>query len=404
MSKAVGRADWHLRSNLVVITYLIAALFTAIIQRGGRDNELSWLAIHLLLLGATSNAIVTWSDHFVSALLWARPPDRRRQINVLIFLNIGIIGVLVAVPARIGWLIIASAMIVSTIIVFYLCAIAKLVKQSLNKRFVPVIRYYQSAALFILVGILLGVIDTFKVEKDPWQPRIALAHFHANLLGWVGLTIIGTLVTLWPTVLGAQIHSRAISFSTQGLRFLVIGTAGTILSALIGQKSILAISIVIYSIGVAITLGLSVLLMRSKKPDSASSWMLLTGAIGLILLLAGDFIVVISRHTPEKILTEVEGHSLLIFTLWLFPTLLGSLIYLLPVVLGRGPAATKKFAKIMNRGWRWRILLLPIASFFLLMPSRFHPLGGILTMLALGIFLSLTLRAIWSRRERLGTF
>jgi len=404
MSTPTGRADWHFRSNIVVILYLLAALLTGIIQGSGGDSKPSWLVIHLLLLGATSNAIVTWSEHFVGALLWARSHDRHRQMTMMILINGGIIGVLVAVPAHIGWLIMTSATLVGAVIIFYLRGITLLVKQSLNKRFVPVIRYYQSAALFLLIGILLGVIDAFKDENDPWQSRIALAHLHANLLGWVGFTIIGTLITLWPTVLGTQIHPRAISFAAKGLKFILIGTVGAISSALIGQRSFLAVSIVVYCVGVIITLGLSVFLIRAKKPDRASPWMLLTGVVGLLLLLAGDFLIVVSHHSTEAVMAAVDGHSLLIFTLWLFPTLLGSLIYLLPVVLGRGPRATKEFAEIMNRGWRWRIMLLPLASLFLLLPSTFHALGQTLTVIALGIFLALTLRAIWAGKQRSDAF
>jgi nitrite reductase (NO-forming) len=396
MNRLAGRADWHLRSNVVVIFYLVAALFTGFIQRIAGDKKPSWLVIHLLLLGAASNAIVTWSNHFVSALLWARGHDYRRQMLVLIFLNIGIVGVLVAVSVHLAWLIIAFATMLSLTIVFYLRGITVLVKKSLNKRFVPVIRYYQFAVIFILLGILLGVIDTFTDDKDPWQPRIALAHLHANLLGWVGITIIGTLVTLWPTVLGTQIHARAISFAGKGLKVLLVGSVGTVVSAFLGQRGFLAVSIITYAIGAAVTLTPAVFLMRSKRPDRASSWMLLNGVVGLIVLLVGDVIVIVSSPSPEKILVTIESRALLIFTLWLFPTLLGSLMYLLPVVLGHGPSSTKEFAETLNQGWRWRIFILPTASLFLLLPSMFHQLGEVLTIFALGLFLTLTVRAIWS--------
>ena len=396
MSRLAGRADWHLRSNLVVIFYLVAALIAEFIQRIAGEKKLSWLVIHLLLLGAISNAIVTWSNHFVSALLWARGHDYHRQMVVLIFFNVGIVGVLVAVSFHLPWLIIACATLVSLTMVYYLRGISVLVKKSLNKRFVPIIRYYQSAAMFILIGILLGVIDTFTDDKDPWQPRIALAHLHANLLGWVGLTIIGTLVTLLPTVLGAQIHPRAISFAGNGLKVLLVGSVGIVVTAFLGQRGFLAVSIITYAAGAAITLAPALLLLRSNRPDRASSWMLLNGAIGLIVLLLSDVIVIVSSPSPEKILVTIEGHALLIFTLWLFPTLLGALTYLLPVVLARGPAATKKFAETMNQGWWWRILILPTASLLLFLPSMFHPLGDALIIFALGLFLSLTVMAIWN--------
>ena len=395
MNRLAGRADWHRLSNLVVIFYLVAAIIAGLIQRLAGEKKLSWLVIHLLLLGATSHAIVTWSSHFVSALLWARGHDYHRQMVVLIFFNIGIVGVLVAVSVHLPWLIIAGATLVGLTIVYYLRGITLLVKKSLNKRFVPVIRYYQSAAIFILIGILLGVIDIFIDDRDPWQPRIALAHLHVNLLGWVGLTIIGTLVTLWPTILGAQIHPRAISMAGNGLKVLLVGSIGTVVTAFLGQRGFLAVSIITYAVGAAIALAPAVLLLRSKRPYRASPWMLLNGSIGLIVLLLGDVIVIVSSPSPEKILVTIEGHALLIFTLWLFPTLLGSLTYLLPVVLAHGPAATKEFAETMNQGWRWRIFILPTASFFLLLPSLFHLVGDALTIFALGLFLSFTVRAMW---------
>jgi nitrite reductase (NO-forming) len=397
MGRLASRADWHLRANLVVIAYLAAALLATFIS-----NETavpSWLALHLLLLGATSNAIVAWTNHFVSALLWARGHDYRRQFTVLILLNIGIVGVLVAVTMHIGWLIIASATLVGAIIVFHLLGIVLQVKQSFNKRFVPVVRYYQWAALFLIVGITLGVLDTFKGDGDRWQSRIALAHLHANLLGWVGLTIIGTLVTLWPTVLGTQIHTSAVSQARKGLTVLLPGVIGAILSALFEQRIILAISLIIYLLGVVIALTPSIFVLQTKMPHGASSWMLLSGIFGLLLLLLGDFIIVLSNQSSEKTLAAIEAHILLIFTLWLFPTLLGSLMFLLPVVLGRGPTSTRAFGQNMNLGWHWRIWILPIASVLLLLPSKFHPFGEGLTVVALGIFLSLTVKAVWVGRK-----
>jgi nitrite reductase (NO-forming) len=399
MSRLVGRADWHLRANLVVIAYLIAALFAAFDSRNNGGIKPSWLAIHLLLLGATSNAILTWSDHFVGALLWARPPRRRRQMAYLVFLNGGILGILVGVPTHVPGLVISSATVIGLLIILYLRAISLAIKRSLNRRFVPVIHYYQSAAILILVGILLGVIDTFKNEKDPQQTRIALAHIHANLFGWVGLTIMGTLLTLWPTVLGVKIHPRAISLATVGLRFLVLGVAGTVGSAYFGERWILAISIAIYFIGALITLAPSVLLLRVRRPTVPSAWMLFTGIIGFMFLILSDFVLVISYKTAEEILIKIEGHLLLIFTLWILPTIIGSLIYLLPVVLGRGPVATKEIAKNLNLWWKFRVYLLPVSSFFLLLPLTFHPIGEMLATLAIGIFLTLTLRAFWRNRK-----
>jgi len=57
-----------------------------------------------------------------------------------------------------------------------------------------------------------------------------LAHAHLNVLGWIGLTVIGTLFTLWPTVLRTRMVAgvpaaarRTFPLAAGGL---VVATAG----------------------------------------------------------------------------------------------------------------------------------------------------------------------------------
>ena len=394
----LGRADWHMRANAFVIAYLIAALLFGVFQKTSEGGEPAWLTVHLLLLGAVTNAIVTWSDHFVSALLWARSQNRSRQMIIISLLNIAIIGVLFSVSRHARVILVLSALLMAGVIAFYLRGITSLIRHSLNKKFKGVVAFYQLAALMILVGMTLGVIDAFKSDEDIWQSRITLAHLHANLLGWVGLTIIGTLVTLWPTALRTQMHDKAIANAKLGLTFLITGIVGSIVGSLFNQPALLALSIAIYMAGSIITLAPAALLLRRRLPDRSSSWMLLTGVIGLAVLLASEFILVLEFKTSEKILTSIESHLLLIFTLWLLPILLGALTYLLPVVLGRGPASSRALESTLNYGWRWRIYILPLSSVFQILPSRFHNVGRILAAVALGIFLILALVAM--RRAR----
>lgn len=395
----LGRADWHFVANAFVVFYLLAALISGVLQRSTEGGEPAWLTVHLFLLGAVTNAIVTWSDHFISALLWARSQDRKRQMMIISLLNTGIVGILFSVSHHVQWMVIASATLIVSVIAFYLQGIAKLVKKSLNKRFKGVIAFYQFAGLSVVVGIVLGVIDASKDDTDLWQPRIALAHLHANLLGWVGLTIIGTLVTLWPTVLRTQMDPKAIDNAKLGLKFLLGGIFGATVGALLSQPWLLAASIGFYLIGFILALIPAALLMRRRLPDRSSSWMLLTGSLGLVVLLISDFIVVLVFRSPEKILSAIEAHLVLIFTLWLLPILLGALTHLLPVVLGRGPASNRQLESTLNRGWRWRLSLLPLSSLFQLLPEKFHIVGFLLAALALGVFLLLTLVAMRQARR-----
>lgn len=394
----LGRADWHFRANALVILYLIAALVSGVVHKGIQGGKPAWLTVHLLLLGAVTNAIVTWSDHFVSALLWARSQNRRRQMTIISLLNIGIIGVLISVTHHIQWMVIIFASLICGVILYYLRGMTTLIRKSLNKRFTGVIAFYQFAGLMILVGIVLGVMDVSRKDEDLWQARIALAHLHANLLGWVGLTIIGTLVTLWPTVLRTQMHERAIHWAVLGLKVLLIGIFGAIIGSICDAPYVTATSIAIYLAGAVITLTPAAILIRRRTPDRLSSWMMLTGTLGLWVLLVGEFVLILQNRSAEKILAAIESHLLLLFTLWLLPILLGALTYLLPVVLGRGPASNRKLESVLNSGWKWRVLLFPLASLFQLLPLGFHMVGRLIAAGAVAVFLILAIQAMRKAR------
>ena len=52
---------------------------------------------------------------------------------------------------------------------------------------------------------------------DPWHGRLLAAHVATMALGWLGLTMTGTLVTLWPTMLRTRMDDRAERLARQSL-------------------------------------------------------------------------------------------------------------------------------------------------------------------------------------------
>ena len=88
-----GRAAWHRRTGLLPLAYLSALVVVALIHPFLPSWR--WLTIHLLLLGAVTNAIMVWSAHFAAAVLRSPAPVRRRgEVIRLAVLNLGIIGVI----------------------------------------------------------------------------------------------------------------------------------------------------------------------------------------------------------------------------------------------------------------------------------------------------------------------
>lgn len=382
------RADWHLRANIFALLYLLAALISGIYSAFSSEGHLSWLTVHLLLFGAITNGILTWSEHFVAALLWSRAEGRLRQVRAILALNLGILGVLVGTTMDIKWLVAVSALLAGGLISLYLWGIYESISQTLNKRYVGLIRYYQYAGFAILFGLIFGTIVVFKAHEDPWQPKLALAHLYVNLLGWVGLTIIGTLITFWPTILRTPMHSKAVKLGEIGLRFLVVGILTVVTAALFYSNKFIALGILIYLIGLIIALTPAALVIKERIPDRASSWMVATGVLGFALLLVLEIYLAFRSNSAEGLHESIEDNSLVIFVVWLLPIFLGSLTYLLPVVLGRGPKVNRELEEIINFGWHWRVLIFPLSSVLLLF-TDYHDAGYILAGAGLGIFLIL---------------
>ena len=65
----MNRSTWHARTSTVVLAWLAAAALVALAHR--QVPASTWLMVHLLLLGAVTNALVIWSWHVTVAVLRA---------------------------------------------------------------------------------------------------------------------------------------------------------------------------------------------------------------------------------------------------------------------------------------------------------------------------------------------
>jgi FtsP/CotA-like multicopper oxidase with cupredoxin domain len=70
--RPTNRSGWHRRTGLVPIAYLAAIVAVGLAHPFVPQSP--WLLLHLLLLGAATNAILVWGAHFSAAVLHA-PPD-----------------------------------------------------------------------------------------------------------------------------------------------------------------------------------------------------------------------------------------------------------------------------------------------------------------------------------------
>jgi nitrite reductase (NO-forming) len=143
-------------ANGVVVAYLAGA--GVALLAGDRVARSSWLALHLLLLGAVTNAIVTWSEYFSAALLHARPAPRAYAAVRLLGLNLAVLAVLAGVAQARPGLVAAGAVLLEVVVVGHLLGLAAMARRGLGRRFQVTVAYYGAAGLALAVGVGLGAL------------------------------------------------------------------------------------------------------------------------------------------------------------------------------------------------------------------------------------------------------
>lgn len=168
-----------------------------------------WLPLHLALLGAVSQAIVGGQLMFSATLGLSRGPARSTILTQLALLNLAaalVVG---------GRLWDARAAFIAGVTIFVVAIgwvgwqVNRLWKRSVNRRFAITGTFYGAAAASIIVGAAIGGalgIDAFD-GPDSYLAHRGV-HMTLNVFGWAGLTIVGTAITLLPTIL----HVRAPKF------------------------------------------------------------------------------------------------------------------------------------------------------------------------------------------------
>jgi nitrite reductase (NO-forming) len=376
--------------DLPAVVWMVAVL--AVVAAHQVVPAPRWLMIHLLLLGAVTHSILVWSQHFADALLHTAPRDgeRRNQAVRLALLNAGV-AVVVAGIVTGHWLVTAvGATAVALAVGWHGAALLAQMRRSLPARFGATVRYYVAAAALLPVGAFLGVLMA-RGLGDTWHMKVMVAHAAVNVLGWMGLTVVGTLVTLWPTMLRTRIAEGAEHAARLALPVLVGGVVVAAGGALAGSRPVAGLGLAAYVGGLVVMARPFVTEARGKAPAHYPTWSVLAG----VSWLAGTVAVMaVAVGTAPSWMTAHERVQ------WLTPALavgfgaqvlLGALSYLIPVVVGGGPTPIRAANTVLDRGGPLRIVVVNAGLLVCLLPvpSLVRVIASGLVVLALAAFLPL---------------
>jgi nitrite reductase (NO-forming) len=185
-------------------TFLILSIVAGVLPLAGLHG---WTAIHLALAGATTVAIGTFMPHFGVTLAGTRPVAARLRLAGVLLLAAGMLGVALGRPFVGNHLAAGSGVLVLIGLGVTAWATYAPMRSGLVRRHPIVQLTYGVALADLTVGASLAIL--FLLGLGPITSHwVALKPAHAwlNVFGFVSLTIAGTLIYLYPTMLGTRIR------------------------------------------------------------------------------------------------------------------------------------------------------------------------------------------------------
>jgi nitrite reductase (NO-forming) len=349
-ARPTRRAPRQLLVAAFVLAYLAAG--GVVLALGQRIPGGGWLALHLVLLGAATNAIVVWSEYFAAAPLRVPPASERVALVRALALNLGVVGVLVGIHTGRSGLAAAGACLAGLTVAGHALALAGRIARALPARLAGTVWFYVAAAAALLAGMGLGLwlAGGAAGSADAYR-ALRLAHLHLNLLGWVGLAVVGTQFTLWPTVLRTRMVAGLEAAVRWSLPPLAVGLVVAAAGLATQRRAVALAGLALYAAGFGVALVPFVRTARRRPPHTAASWMLGAGMAWLVVAVVADLGALAASRRVVDLDVQLARLVPVVVAGFALQTLTGALTYLLPVVFGRGAWGNRRLTAILELGW-----------------------------------------------------
>ncbi|MEV7631695.1 multicopper oxidase domain-containing protein [Microbacterium sp. NPDC089318] len=395
-----SRGFWPMR-DIPTVVWLLLTVIAALAHRSLPMP--GWLMIHLLLLGAVTHAILVWSQYFSFALLRsaATDGDRRHQSIRLILSNSAAALVIAGVLSGIWAVTAAGAAALIVAVGWHGASLVRRLRGSMPGRFGRTIRYYIASAALLTIGAGLGAW----LARGDSEPHLVIAHALINVLGWIGLTVAGTVVTLWPTILRTRADEGAAAGASRALPVLAAGVVVAATGAAFAQLIVVAAGLAAYVVGLVIIFVSLLRAARQKAPHTFAA--LSVGAAmvwwaGAVATVAAGAVVAAVAGTGFADLDALFGQVVPYLAAgFAAQVLVGALSYLVPVVLGGGPTPVRVGTAAFDAAGILRVTVANAALAVCALPvsSLMRVVASMLYLVAMASFLVVMWRAMRAQRR-----
>ena len=332
-----ARGRWHTLSAAIIGLWILIGLGLLIAGSLGAP-VVWWDIIHPFTIGALTTAIIVFSTHFTEALTRTAGGDYRGVGSRVGLVQLGLILLLID-RAGYDWgpLADAASALIIAALTWHLWFIARRLRGSLSGSFAVTVPFYIAASVFMIVSVVLVILSGNGVGE---YSLLVGAHSRGMIWGFAWLTVIGTVVTLLPTLSATAISPTARARCTRALIVHCVGLALAMALYAVGLTRAAGVAqlLVVLAAVLIIQPVLATVMGRSPRLTTATV-AVIAGLLWVLALCAGDAISAAVGAYPRAI------------TLILLPGFLGAgllqlvtgvLHHLLPILTGARPDTTER--------------------------------------------------------------
>jgi hypothetical protein len=339
---------------------VFAVLAVVWLVAGARLPGGRWLAVHLFTLGVLTNLVWVFSRHFAAKLTSDATPDRHRPTLAAV-LNLGIVATLWGTATGTRPALVVGASTVTAVVLWGTVRLRRWRRGAPDARFSWVVRIYERAHGAFVHAAVLGALLGAGVLPGAWHVAARDAHLHLAVLGWGGLTLLATLVFFGPALLRTRMEPGADERAARALRLgataLSVGAVALLFTGLGGAAEVvlrLVAGLAFAGLAWAATV---VLLPVGRAAVHAKPGPARLPLVGLCVWMPVALVVdAVAVASGQRRWLEAVGVLLLVGVLG--QALLAVLVYLMPMLRGRGFAARERLTAVTERGAVLRAFLL----------------------------------------------
>ena len=297
--------------------------------------QLRVIHVHMALVGGITQMIFGAMLTFIPPLLMVPFEEKKRRGFQYVLLNGGTLGILIGFGVAnftiIGW----SGAAVALVFLILFSDVISMVRRSVQRTGLN-LWFYGLAVLALFGGIGLAELIAFGTFTPDSMNLARLAHLHLNLMGFVMLTIVGTMHNLFPTVAGSRLSSDRLAIAA--FVALPLGVAALVSGFLFAEPLFQIIAGFVLLAG-ALCYGWNILRTWFAADTKftlpvlhllcATGWLALTMAGGI-------FLAWNSTTDPPEFPTgtaHMMGYSHMALVGFILQTVMGAISHLLPVIL-----------------------------------------------------------------------